>query len=74
MWYSVKLGSLRNISESLHVCSNIDCKMEGAGYATGRRRQVLLDSQTFVDFPVLESAPYIGINGSITKLVIPDQV
>lgn len=69
--YSVKLGSLRNISKSLHVCSNPDCEMEGSGYATGRRRHLLLDSQAFVDLPLLESAMYIGINGSITKLVYP---
>ncbi|OJJ64169.1 hypothetical protein ASPSYDRAFT_63873 [Aspergillus sydowii CBS 593.65] len=70
-WSNVKLGSLRNISKSLHVCSNPDCEMEGSGYATGRRRHLLLDSQAFVDLPLLESAMYIGINGSITNISMP---
>ncbi|KAL4963650.1 uncharacterized protein BDV14DRAFT_201616 [Aspergillus stella-maris] len=68
-WTSVKMGSLRNISSTLHVCSNIDCDMEGEGWVTGR--DILLDTQAFVNFPSLEWAPYIGINGSITTISLP---
>ncbi|KAL4948456.1 hypothetical protein BDW69DRAFT_198860 [Aspergillus filifer] len=68
-WRSVNMDSLRNVSSSLTVCGNIDCDMEGAGWATGR--DILLDTQAFVDFPSLEWTPYVGINGSITSVSMP---
>ncbi|KAL4939193.1 hypothetical protein BDV06DRAFT_214514 [Aspergillus oleicola] len=59
--------SLRNVSSHLLVCSEIYCDMDDRDDVTARDNAV--DTLSFVDFPALESAAYIGINGSISRSV-----